>query len=164
MGLIPKFTRSDVRKAFAARTKAIERAVITNLLYLAEQLVNQARSTNSYQDQTGNLRNSIGYVLLRNGKVIRSDFKRSASVVAVVNGKKRTTKGSKDGVQAGRDKALEVAKEYTTGYALIVVAGMNYAALVESRGLDVLTSAEQLARTELPRMLRDLKVDIASIR
>lgn len=162
MGLIPRFTKADVKKAFAAHKKAIEAAILNNLAYLGELCVNQARSIQTYRDQTGNLRNSIGYVIVHNGRIVRSAFGRSASVtVKAESGKSRKTKGSGDGVTIGRALATELAGEHPTGWALIVVAGMNYAAAVESRGLDVLASAEQLAETQLPIMLAALKADIA---
>jgi len=40
------------------------------------------------------------------------------------------------------------------------VAGMNYAIYLEAKGRDVLTSAEQLAQQELPRMLSELVSNI----
>jgi len=164
MGLVPRFTKADVQKAFAVRKKAIENAILNNLAYLGELCVNQARSVRSYQDQTGNLRNSIGYVIVRDGRVLKSSFRRSAQVTVTVKpGKTRTTRGSGDGVKIGQELAKSLAAEHPTGYALIVVAGMNYALSVESRGLDVLTSAQQLAITELPKMLAQLKLDIASL-
>ena len=45
-------------------------------------------------------------------------------------------------------------------YALVVVAGMNYAAYVEAKGYNVLSSAEHLAERELPRMLDKLITNI----
>lgn len=164
MGLVPTFTKATVAKAFAERRRAIYRAVLNNLAYVGELCVNHARSVRSYQDQTGNLRNSIGYVIVYNGRVVRNAFQKSASVtVKTAAGKSRKTKGSGDGVTIGRELALELAGEHTSGWALIVVAGMDYASTVESRGLDVLTSAEQLAATELPNLLAALKADIAKI-
>ncbi|QDK80833.1 hypothetical protein EXU85_20360 [Spirosoma sp. KCTC 42546] len=130
--------------------------ILFNLSYVGELCVNLARSTNTYIDQTGNLRNSIGYVIVHNGKVIKSGFTRSATVKG--SGKK-ASKGSFSGVRTGEDLANQLAAGYDSGYALIVVAGMNYAASVESRGLDVLTSAEQLAESVVPTILRQLKVE-----
>lgn len=52
--------------------------------------------------------------------------------------------------------------EIEQGWALIVVAGINYALVIESRGLDVLTSAEQLAKSELSGLLKQLSADVAS--
>jgi hypothetical protein len=40
---------------------------------------------------------------------------------------------------------------------LIVVAGMDYAAAVESRGKDVLTASSIKAKNELKQAIKDLK-------
>ena len=63
-------------------------------------------------------------------------------------------------LQEGALSITEIAAKYPKGYVLVVVAGMNYAVYVESKGRDVLTSAEKLAETELPKMLRQLKDNI----
>ena len=52
--------------------------------------------------------------------------------------------------------AERLAGEYPTGIVLIVVAGMKYAIYVADRGYDVLDSAEDLARREIPKMLEKL--------
>lgn len=48
----------------------LEQAMVYNLCYVGEQCLNAARSTNSYKDQTGNLRSSLGYIVVSNGKVV----------------------------------------------------------------------------------------------
>ena len=72
----------------------------------------------------------------------------------VVRQVKRRQKVSNPGKQSPK-----VGKE-TKGVALVVVAGMNYAAYVEARGKNVLSSAEHLAERELPRMLEKLITNI----
>lgn len=139
----------------------VEAAIIRRLEVLGEQCVNVARSVNSYKDQTGNLRNSIGYVILKNGVIIRRDFKKSASVTTVTkSGKSKTNKGSADGVAVGEAYAELLAKKFPEGYVLIVVAGMSYAGTLESRSIDVLTTAEQYAEQKLPGMIAQLKANI----
>lgn len=153
MGIKPKFTKADIRSSFALKRQRIEQAILFTLRYLGEMCVNHARSVNTYKDQTGNLRNSIGYVIVKNGRIIDSSF------VKTVSG---TVESDEDGVKIGRGLAKELAKQHNTGYALIVVAGMNYAAAVESKGFVVLSSAEHLAEKEFPRMIRDLKLQLAA--
>ena len=63
------------------------------------------------------------------------------------------------GMKAGQSIAERVGKG-TKGVALVVVAGMNYAAYVEAKGYNVLSSAEHLAERELPRMLDKLITNI----
>ena len=66
-----------------------------------------------------------------------------------------TSEAATKGIKAGQSVAENIGKE-TKGVALVVVAGMNYAAYVEAKGYNVLASAEHLAERELPRMLEKL--------
>ena len=56
--------------------------------------------------------------------------------------------------------AQEVGSSHKEGYTLVVVAGMNYAVHVESKGRDVLTSAEKQAEKLIARELADLITNI----
>jgi len=148
MGLVPIFTNAQVAAEIALRLQRIHQAIIAALKRLGEECVRVARIEGNYIDQTGNLRSSIGYVLVANGVIVDSNFD--------------TANSDQDGkgVATGRAFAEEKARQYSTGYALIVVAGMNYAAAVESRSRDVLTSSEIYAKQRLPVMLAALKLNI----
>lgn len=152
MGIIPKFTANDVHQAIAERMEWIEKAIIFRLNYLGEQCVTRAREEGSYINRTGNLRNSVGYIVVANGTIVNSNFTSTSK-----------SKGGEDGAQAGRNVAEEYARSFTTGYALIVVAGMNYAVYVESKNYDVLTTAELFAREELPKILTQLATKIGKM-
>lgn len=158
--VVPKFSQKKIREMIAERLLRIDKALVLRLKRVGENFVKNARSTNSYKDQTGNLRNSIGYVILRDGVQLAMNFRRSA---AVSTGE-RTSRGSRDGVNAGRDLAIEVAQKFPRGYVLICVAGMEYAAAVEARGLDVITASSQIAEEELKRSLLEItrKLDSAA--
>lgn len=155
MAIRPTFSQKGVMQHVLQEIQKYEKAIISNLTYLGLQCVNQARTSGNYRDQTGNLRNSVGYVIVKDGVIIKSNFKKSAQVTTASGGK---SKGDGSGVVEGQALAAELAKDYPTGFALIVVAGMNYAASVETRGRDVLSSAEKLAQQELPGMLAKLKI------
>ncbi len=59
--------------------------------------------------------------------------------------------------KAKAESLLErLASEQSSGICLIVVAGMNYAVYVESRGKNVLSSAELLAERMVPQLLTSL--------
>ena len=150
MGIKPNFTKVDIQKMFEERTRQIEQAIITNLAFLGEECIKQARENGNYIDQTGNLRSSIGYVIYVNGRPLSSDFKDYQG-----------SKGnSGEGKKAGEALAKSVASKHKQGVVLVVVAGMNYALYVESKNRDVLSSAEHLAEKELPKMLSQLKKSI----
>lgn len=75
----------------------------------------------------------------------------------------KQVKNGTQGPVEGKALAKKLASNYKTGFALIVVAGMHYAAYVEAMDNKVvLTSAELLARRELPGMMRQLKTQIAA--
>lgn len=96
-----------------------------------------------YIDWTANLRNSIGYVIVRDGSV-------------VTQGGFKSAKGGDEGAAEGKAYAEQLAAKFPHGIALIVVAGMNYAAYVSAKGYDVLDSAELLAEKLVPQMMRQL--------
>lgn len=149
MAIRPLFNISDaVRKKIANASIRIDNAIVQALKRLGEKCVAKARDSGDYTDQTGNLRSSIGYLIVLNGSVIERNF---ISASKDENGK---------GIATGAAFAEDLAQKYSKGYVLIVVAGMSYAAAVESKSRDVLTSAEKYAEKELPKLLRKLKANI----
>jgi hypothetical protein len=145
MGIRQTTPESDIDKLFRQQIERAEQQVIYNLAYIGEQCLAEARSTNSYKDRTGNLRSSIGYVIVKNGRIIRqSNF--------------ATVQTGSQGKIEGEQYARSVARNFTEGITLIVVAGMNYASYVSARGFNVLDSAELLAKKIIPKMLKQLKL------
>ena len=143
----------EVDAYLKAEAERIHNLTIRALAYLGEQCVKVARDRSpelSWIDQTGNLRSSIGYIITHNGNVIQySDFQQ--------------VKQGSEGVKTGKDYASEIAKQFSSQYVLIVVAGMNYAEFVEARdNKDVLATPELFAKKELPKMIEKLKSQVAS--
>lgn len=159
--IVPKFNKADFEKMVKERLLRIDQAVVMRLKRIGETFVKNARENGAYNDITGNLRNSVGYVILRDGVQLESDFKRSASVK---NSKGKKTSGSKDGVNAGKDLAFEIARKFPRGYVLIVVAGMEYASKVESRGKDVLTASSIIAEKQLKEAIQTISKKIPNMR
>ena len=96
-----------------------------------------------YIDWTGNLRSSIGYVIVRGGNIVtQSGFK--------------SAKGGGEGAAEGKAYAEQLAAKFPHNIALVVVAGMNYAAYVSAKGYDELDTAELLAEKLVPQMMRQL--------
>lgn len=144
---------SEINAAIQAEIERADMLTIRALSLLGEMCVIEAKDRpqeSSWYDQSGNLRSSIGYVIVRDGKIVTySEFNQ--------------VKQGSDGVKEGKELAKELAKKYTSGYALIVVAGMNYAELVEAmESKNVLASAELFAKQEMPKMMAKLKTQIAS--
>lgn len=143
MPIKANFTQQQIEQLLQKKAENVHMAIVSVLYQLGELCVNEARSFGSYTDRTGNLRSSIGYGVFKDGQPISySDFE-------------QVSKGT-DGAIEGRALLDRVAGQYPNGYALIVVAGMNYAVYVEAKGYNVLSSAELLAENELPRMINEL--------
>lgn len=138
-----KVKRSFYQYVIKQQENAREGA-INVLKYVGLECIKEARESGKYTDQTGNLRSSVGYAILENGKVInQSTFDKVKSTAVEAQGK-------------GEDLIKRLSSIYNTGLVLVVVAGMEYAAYVEARGYNVLNSAETLAKTLVPKMLKQL--------
>ena len=133
----------------------VDKVIFNALSRLGEMCVAKIRERSAAQswcDQTGNLRSSIGYAVVHNGNVISiSDF------AVVGNGA--------EGATDGKSYASKVASGIRKKWALIVVAGMNYASYVEViDSKDVLANTELWARAETPKVMAQLEAQISKIK
>ena len=146
MAIKPNFTKDDVRKRFDASLNEIEKKQIARLQRLGEMCLVEARTNKGYMMQTGALLSSTGYEVFVDGVAIHSQFDAASGA---------ESNAAETGIKSGQSIAETIGKG-TKGIALVVVAGMNYAAYVVAKGYNVLSSAEHLAERELPRMLEKL--------
>ena len=105
-----------------------------------EKFIEIARKSGSYKDQTGNLRSSIGYIIAKDGEVVKENFVESDK------GTDKTT-----GKYKGRRLAEKVSLSHANGYVLVGVAGMEYAAALEAKGYEVASGAN----AQCEKYLRD---------
>ena len=134
---------TEIDHYITGRVEAIKKALVYNLCAVGEQVLNAARLTNSYKDQTGNLRSSIGYVVAVDGEIAQmSSFD--------------TVKEGREGSRGGKEYAMQLVRDFPNGIVLIVVAGMNYASYVSAKGYDVLDSSELIADKLVSQMLQQL--------
>ena len=134
----------DMESCFRAVCEEVDYQIVEMLCSIGEEAVTTAKTIpeeRGFTDRTGNLRSSIGYVVFKDGKPVTEYFIQKND--------------GKEGVEKGRELAEQIGKE-TAGYTLVVVAGMNYAVCVESKGRDVLTSGELKAKEILPKHLDDM--------
>ena len=147
MGIKLMTKDSDIVLQLEKQQKGMIDQIVTNLEYVGEACIREARDSGSYQDQTGNLRSSIGYVIVSDGHIVRKGLNPEAN--------------AEDGRNRASSYLEEVAARSESGkISLIVVAGMNYAAHVEANGYNVLTSAELLAEQLVPSMMKQLGVTV----
>ncbi len=129
VGLRSLFRGKQIESIFNKFDESVHNDILRTLQFVGEEFVNNARLKGNYKDQTSNLRSSIGYIILLDGKVIQNNFS-----------------GNREGQSNGKKVAKEVSQKYPEGYVLIGVAGMNYAAYVEAKNLDVISgSAPELS-------------------
>lgn len=124
-GMKPIWNKANITKMFDKLQDEAEFVILELLKRAGEEFVKLARENGSYKDQTGNLRSSVGYVIVNNGAITAEDFEQ--------------VKYGNKGTQEARQLCADLAREYATGYVLIGVAGMNYAAAVEAKGYDVIS-------------------------
>lgn len=143
MGFKAQTPVAEIRKELESEIALRKRVLLRTLLAAAEQIANAAKSTKSYKDRTGNLRSSVGAIVVQDGRIVgRKGFKK--------------VKPGVNGDAEGVSYAELLAKNYPTGTVLIAVAGKNYASYVADKGYDVLESAELLANKIVPQMLAEL--------
>lgn len=161
--IVPRY---DIKKIAEKMNRSVEDTidrVLKRLCMIGERCVAIARNNGDYNDVTGNLRSSIGYVVLYNGAEYRKSIIEPTNVAP---GERLVKRTRKDGTQhlvkqkiggdgsEGAKQATELLdklkSKYPRGCVLIVCAGMEYAAYVENvHGKRVLVDAklkaEQLA-------------------
>ena len=129
----------EVIKYIDTQSERVVKAFIDDLNYVGLQVVTYVRDRSgieSWYDQTGNLRSSIGYVVIYDGNII------GEGGFEMVDGPRRVETFD-DGSQIGQSFAESFAEKYVHGYALVIVAGMEYASYVEDmESKDVLKSGQ----------------------
>lgn len=154
MAIIPTFNSNDLEAMIRGRLEKIERVIIAYLNQIGENFVRNARQNATFKDRTGNLRNSIGFIIVKDGQILGEFFEDEALAAAGIVAEKGV------GAATGKVLAATMAADLPPGFGLIVVAGMEYAAAVESKGYDVLTASSLLAEDELKRAIEFLKEEI----
>lgn len=134
MGIKPKFSNGTVADQVKAFQVRLEKATVVMLKCLGEELVRYAKENHNYQDQTGNLTNSIGYAVVKQGKILTYGWGNQPG----------------EGAAEGMKVATQMAATLPNTFSLIIVAGMNYAAYVEAKGYNVILPAQLKAMKDFP--------------
>ncbi|MCQ2257831.1 MAG: hypothetical protein MJZ41_07560 [Bacteroidaceae bacterium] len=131
-------TRTGSHKTIEAwidrRFESLSKSITKAFHDVGLQAVTIAQTSHRYEDRTGNLTDSIGYVIVQDGRIIdESSF---------------LSKGSQ-GSYMGRKYAEELASKHTKGIFFVIFAAMPYAEYVEAKGLNVLDAARVYAHAEI---------------
>jgi hypothetical protein len=135
-----------ISKYILSFSQRIERAIILEMGVMVAQLENHAKASAGYEDQTSNLKGSIGGVVLDNGrKVAEKGFDSDGS----------------EGNATGREFVNSLIGNHPSGLVMIIVAGMEYATYQEDfHNNNVLKKSELKMQRELPIMMKRLKLKI----
>lgn len=140
----PTFKTSDIRAFIAQKHERLEQAVISRFQRIGELTLVEFRTQTSWNDVTGNLRSSGGYIIMRNSQQL-------------VQGGFETIKAGAQGSENGKFVIEQVAKKYPTGIILIFCVGMSYAIHLEAMGRSVLTNPALIAKQLVKDAMEKLK-------
>lgn len=149
VGMTPEVA---IRFMLETASSIVNEEINQSLIRLGEECITRIRTRSkeeSWIDQTGNLRSSIGYAVFQYGlEVMESTF-------AALPGHSGNGQG---GATKGREYIKSLSSQFSQTYALVVVAGMDYAEYVEAmENKDVLASTEIWAKKRINQYLNDAK-------
>lgn len=131
----------------------IDRATLETLIKVSSRAIEIARTRAAaeemkvYENHTGNLESSTGFIITRDGKVVHRDFKLASE------GTDKST-----GMQTGLSAAMGVLRE-KKGWGIVLIAGMEYASWVEGKGFDVLSGGMRNFEQFLDQAFREIIVE-----
>lgn len=139
---------SEVDRILYKSFEILKNEITKCLVKLGDECIAKIRDRSkeeSWIDRTGNLRSSIGYAVYDYGiKQIESAF--------------QIVRNGNEGSSEGKKMISQLGSEYSNAYALVVVAGMNYASYVEAlENKDVLASTELWAKSIVDARLERAK-------
>lgn len=134
--------KKQIQKYILSQSVRIEKALVFLLESVVAELVNHAKLNASYTDRTSNLKSSIGGAVLKNGRPITY----------------KGFDGANEGETEGKTFLDSIISNFSKGYTVIIVAGMEYATYVENyHGLNVLKKTELKFLSEKEQILNRLK-------
>jgi hypothetical protein len=133
----PRYNINQIKANIKKEIDNLEKKVIDSFRYRGEQFVRECRNEDTYKDQTGNLRSSIGYFIYHGSQLIEGGF----------------AGNNAPGKSEASEFISEIPKDNDTIY-LFGVAGMNYATAVEAKGLNVISNQALMI---IPLIEGDLK-------
>lgn len=104
--------------------KGIDKEILKELRSIAKELAKDAYMNRGYTIDTGDLISSTGVIIMQNGEILE-----------IVG-----TGGTANGKAEAEKFANKIVQKYRgdNDYKLILIAGMEYASIVEDRGFNVL--------------------------
>lgn len=140
------WSNREVERWFDYFVDRAEERIYKLMQRAGEEFVKIARKKGNYQDHTGNLRSSIGYVIVKDGDVLAENHERS-----------ETGTDKQTGIREAKRLVSDLASVYSDGWVLIGVAAMPYAVYVEAiDNLDVVSVATEHTEEWIKKQSRTL--------
>lgn len=131
--MTPMWSDREVERWFDYFVDRAEERIYRLLQRAGEEFVKIARKKGNYKDRTGNLRSSIGYVIVKDGDILTEDYEQSSEGTDKQNG-----------IREAKRLVSELVPIYSDGWVLVGVAAMPYAVYVEAiHNLDVISVATE---------------------
>lgn len=143
----PRNMTKDIEEALRKKLADELNAMVYSLYEIGLSAVNTIRQNHAYKDQSGNLTSSVGCAVVVDGEIMQ------------VSGFEAIKPTGEEGSKAGQSYVRSLASQFPQGITLIVVAGMNYAAYVERRGIGGMTGGEIFAKQAVEDLLLELQKD-----
>lgn len=143
----PVFIPDDIQRRIQRSLDVVDNIIYEQLQIIGEEFVINARSTKTYQDRTGNLRSSIGYSILKDGKILIENYE-------------GTAEGQKNAIKIRKNNTKKIRK----GWQIVFVAGMHYAGYVEAKGYDVITGSSHISGSALKEAIDRVQQLINTLR
>lgn len=136
------FSLQDLDNIIEADTQEWFDELVDSYRQAGKQFVQRAVAKATFNNITYNLRSSIGYLIIFDGKVVESYF--------------MDLKDGTEGQEVGRAYAEMVSRlnDEGEGLSMALVAGEEYAFFVEAKGLDVISVSSGYFEGELKQLLK----------
>lgn len=145
MGIQANFDMEAIRRYAYSKRDEWEENTLNALRVACIKMVDRAKSTKTYKDQTHKLRSSIGCVLYHNGVEVFNYFESKGGEMG--------EQGVSQGLSFARSKAEESGDHFLVA---VIVAGAEYARYVEAKGLDVLTGSSYGFKADVESELKSV--------
>lgn len=145
---------NDLARDIARAQAEYDRKAITWLCSLGERVVKYARENGNYNDQSSNLRNSIGYIVIQSNKIVYDSFNGSTPPRNDAQGRANAELAHQRGLGYAREVGATLGGYKTY---LVWVAGMEYARYVEAKGYDVIQGSGDWVEANARKLIAEFE-------
>lgn len=158
-----------LKRRLLQKKELVQKYLNMQLLQLAEEAVVFSKNNKGYKDRTANLKNSISFALYHDGKLITKSIGEGYNATYKdEHNKAQNNPHTKGEVMQMRSNALEEYAQKqgvvaTSGYTLVIVAGMSYGKYVEDKGYNVLYLTRHFLHEGMKKIFESLKEDLMEL-